>query len=149
MWIPTLLQACLPLKEEVDEPSKATVVAYPNTVTSHVVSSSLAMNNQKIEGGHREHQVFILINCSIPCPFTLESISPGTQRVMQRRLSAKNSVLFTTKAGFRHTFVLNPKSLVGLVISILLLFLVGAWRIKNYARRELEQERALQQKQNI
>ncbi|OLE55475.1 MAG: hypothetical protein AUG51_03175 [Acidobacteria bacterium 13_1_20CM_3_53_8] len=60
-----------------------------------------------------------------------------------------NSVLFTTKAGFRHTFVLNPKSLVGLAISILLLFLVGAWRIKNYARRELEQERALQQKQNI
>src|SRR5437868_15470127 len=111
MWISTLLRACLPLKEEVDEPSKATVVACSNTVTCHVVSSSLAMNNQKIEGGQREHQVFILINCSIPCPFTLESISQGAA-VMQRRLSAKNSVLFTTKAGFRHTLVLNPKSLV-------------------------------------
>ena len=68
---------------------------------------------------------------------------------MSGRSTAKRFLLTEIQSRLRRGYVFKRKSLVVLLISILFVSLIGLWRIKDRAQRELEKERVRLERQDI
>ena len=66
-----------------------------------------------------------------------------------KRSTAKSFSIRKIQARFNTALVFNRKSLIVLTIAILFASFVGLWRIRDHAQRQLAEERALLEKQNV
>ena len=66
-----------------------------------------------------------------------------------KRSTAKSFSIREIQARLNAALVFNRKSLIVLTISILFASFVGLWRIRDHAQRQLAEERALLEKQNV
>lgn len=69
--------------------------------------------------------------------------------IMPRRSTSKSLFLTKIQTSLKPKFVFNRKSIIVLTVAILLVSIIGLWRIKQQAQRQLEEERALLEKRNI